>query len=89
MTKVITLNYRRARTKEEKGDWAETTLDSPDLATVYINRDKNRTSKELADTFFHEMAHIFIHFHGAKKIDRDVEEKLCQQIGRACEGILR
>ncbi len=89
MIKSIHLDYRAPRSKSEKGFYALTDVER-NTAHVFVNVYKNRNSQDLTDTFFHEMAHIFFAFHGKKKQMTDAkEEKLAQQLGRVCAGVLR
>lgn len=89
MTKFIHIDYRAPRTKDEKGLFGQVFAEK-DKADIYMNVNKNRNSKDLVDTFFHEMAHVFFAFHGkTKQMTEAEEEKLAQQIGRICAGVLR
>jgi hypothetical protein len=61
-----------------------------DTATIFVNVDMHRKSKNLSDTFFHEMAHVFIAFHGKDKQMSDAkEEKLAKEVGRICAEALQ
>ena len=46
---------------------------------VWIYSRQNK--RELADTFFHEMTHVFLHMIGGVKKQGDAEEFLCRWIG--------
>lgn len=48
-------------------------------ARVFIY--SRQTKRELADTFFHEMAHVFFEFLGGKKKQGKKEEFACRWIG--------
>ncbi len=88
-TKFIHIDYRVGRSKEEKSVYALSHVDV-NTAEVFINVHKNRNSQDLADTFFHEMAHVFFAFHGKDKQMTDTEEEeLALQVGRICAGVLK
>lgn len=89
MIKYIHLDYRNPRTKEEKGYFALSNVDTH-TSDIFINRKKNRKGSDLADTFFHEMAHVFLAFHGKdKQMSAAKEEKLAKEIGRNCAETLK
>jgi hypothetical protein len=87
--KYIHIDYRRPVTKDEKTCFAQT-YTKTDTATIFINVCKHRKGKVLIDTFFHEMAHVFLAFHGKdKQMSAAKEEKLAKEIGRKCAEILK
>lgn len=89
MTKFIHIDYRNPRSKTESVFYGQSNVDSK-AADVFINVKKNRNGNDLADTFFHEMAHVFFAFHGKTgQMTSAKEERLAQQLGRVCAGILR
>jgi hypothetical protein len=89
MIKYVHIDYRSPRNREEKRFFALTNV-KRDTADVFVNVRKNRKGEDLADTFFHEMAHVFCAFHGkAKQMSSATEERLARQIGRVCAGILQ
>lgn len=89
MIKYIHIDYRTPKNKEE-GKFYGVTESERNSAGIFINVNKNRTSQDLADTFFHEMAHVFFAFHGKKKqMSIRTEERLAQQLGRICAGLLK
>lgn len=89
MNKNIRIEYRASRTKEEKALFGLTVAEDNE-ATIFLNVRKNRKSRELIDTFFHEMAHVFFAFHSnGKQMNNVTEERLARQIGRVCAGVLQ
>jgi hypothetical protein len=89
MIKYIHLDYRKPHTKEEKTVYALSNV-ATDTATIFVNVDMHRKSKNLSDTFFHEMAHVFFAFHGKDKQMSDAkEEKLAKEVGRICAEALK
>lgn len=89
MIKYIHLDYRKPRTKAEKTYFALSNVDTH-TTDIFINTNKNRLGKDLIDTFFHEMAHVFVAFHGKEKqMSAAKEEKLCREIGRRCAEVLK
>jgi hypothetical protein len=87
--KYIHIDYRKPHTKEEKTVYAISHVE-PATASVFINVNMHRKSKNLSDTFFHEMAHVFFAFHGKDKQMSDAkEEKLAKEVGRICAEALR
>ncbi len=49
---------------------------------------KNQTKRELADTFFHEMAHVFLQMIGGIKKQGDKEEFAARWIGYLSKAML-
>lgn len=89
MIKYIHLDYRKPHTKEESNVFGLSNVEIQH-AEVFINTNKHRKGQNLIDTFFHEMAHVFLAFHGKDKQMSDAkEEKLAKEIGVACAEILK
>lgn len=89
MIKYIHIDYRKPRTQVENECWAITDVKN-DTACMFVNINKNRTSKALSDTFFHEMAHVFMAFHGKEgQISEKAEETLAMKIGQICAEALK
>lgn len=89
MIKSIHIDYRGPRSKYERGYFGLTTSDKTS-ADVFLNVNKHKKSDDLVNTFFHEMAHVFFAFHGKKRqMTAAEEERLAQQVGRICAGVLR
>lgn len=89
MIKYIHIDYRKPRTEEEKGYYALSNVDT-NTTDMFINVNKHRDGKNLADTFFHEMAHVFMAFHGKDgQMSNAKEEKLAKEIGRICAEALK
>lgn len=85
-TKVILLEWRPPRTKQERRVYGLTTYSNHQIARVFIN---NRYPKEAIRTFWHEMFHAFCNFHQSKgRIPRRKEEQLAKEIERAISKIL-
>ena len=47
-----------------------------------------QSKRELADTFFHEMTHIFLQMIGGVRKQKDAEEALCRWIGYMAKILL-
>lgn len=89
MIKYIHLDYRKPRTKEESTLYGLSNVDL-NTADIFINVNKHRKGQNLVDTFFHEMAHVFIEFHGKKnQMNEHKEEELAMAIGKACAEVLK
>lgn len=88
-TKSIIIEWRNPRTKEEAEDYAET-IASSDFARVFINSRKNQSSREIVDSFFHEMVHVFVAFHETRKtMTAKEEEAIADQMGKMAAIILK
>ncbi len=81
--KTIIIEVRAPQTEEERGCYG-LTYDHGDTAKVFLD---SRLSKSFAETFFHEMLHVFVNFSGGKKKIAN-EEKKCQALGKAARGLL-
>lgn len=89
MIKYIHLDYRKPHTKEEGKLFGLSNVDI-NTAHIFINTNMHRKGRNLADTFFHEMAHVFIEFHGKKgQMSAATEEELATLIGRKCAEVLK
>lgn len=89
MIKYIHIDYRRPRTKAEKRLFALSNVDT-NSTDMFINTNKHRRGANLIDTFFHEMAHVFLAFHGKDKQMTDAkEEELATHVGRICAEALK
>lgn len=89
MNKYIHIDYRHARNKEERECFAITYAE-PHSAEIFFNVKKNKKGKVLIDTFFHEMVHVFLEFHGKdKQMSPGKEESLAKEVGRICAEALQ
>ena len=87
--KYIHIDYRVPKNKAETRLYGQAEVDD-NTASVYINRRLHRNGRNLADTFFHEMVHVFVGFHGKEGQMSDAkEERLAQEIGRLCAEALK
>lgn len=88
-TKAIVIEWRNPRSKSEAECWGETLFENG-IAKVFINLKKNRNSSEAVDTFFHEMAHVFLGFHTKNKaMSVQKEEYLATKVGNIVADLLR
>ena len=85
VAKSVYLEWRRPETQMERDCYGVTTTDN-NVAKVFFNTSVK--GQRLANTFFHEMAHVFFAFH-RHKVPDCVQEKLAQKIGTICEELLR
>lgn len=87
MSKVILIEWRDPKNKYEKDKYGWTEVDGS-VAKVFIKR--KQCSKELTDTFFHEMAHVFFGFHSKnKRMSDKQEEYLAAKIGQLAAALLK
>jgi len=83
------IDYRKPRTKAEKSYFALSNVDT-NTTDMFINTNKHRGGRNLADTFFHEMAHVFMAFHGKEgQMTAAKEEELATHVGRICAEALK
>lgn len=82
--KTIVIEIRRPITKGEKS-CDGVTYDHGNVNSVFIDTRLKR-SKAFAETFFHEMLHVFVNFSGRGTIPR--EEAIAAKFGRAAKNIL-
>lgn len=85
VAKSIYLEWRKPQTKEETQVYGLTTT-SNFVAKVFFNTDVR--GQNLANTFFHEMAHVFFAFH-KHKVPSKKQELIAQKIGEICKEVLR
>lgn len=89
MIKFIHLDYRKPHNAFERSAFGQTTVDDK-TAYIFINSGLHRKGKNLIDTFFHEIVHAFVGFHGKKGQMSDAkEEKLAREVGRICAEALK
>lgn len=86
-SKAIFIEWRNSRTKEEKEVYGMTEVNG-DVAKIYMRR--RQCSRELVDTFFHEMTHVFFAFHKKNKHMTDEQEEwLASKLGNVAAELLR
>lgn len=83
-TKVIVLEYRKAK-KAEKGLYGSTTTEDG-VSRIFIN--STQSQQELINTLFHELAHAVMHFHNIKVSDAE-EERVARLVGNVSEPCFR
>lgn len=89
-TKAIWVEWRKPQTKEESRQYGSTTYQNENTARIFINTQKNKTASDGVQTFWHEIAHVFFHFHERKtKLTKDAEEDLCRRLERIIYEVLR
>jgi hypothetical protein len=74
-TKAVWIEWRGPKTKNEAELWGETRFDNPHTARIFINTKRG----ENPETFWHEMVHVFFHFH-KHKVSPQKEEQLCRKL---------
>lgn len=82
---VIVIDYRAPRNKEEQDVFGLTETESGVVARIFINARHGKV--HMIDTFFHEVAHAFMHWTGFKKIRAG--EKVADLVGRAVDKTFR
>ena len=87
MMQTVVIEWRNPRTKSESECWGETVFEG-NIAKVFINARKNKNEIESADTFFHEMAHVFFDFND-KKLSNRKEEYLATKTGKIVAQLLK
>ena len=80
---VIVIEFRPPRTKEEKGLYGLTETDERRVSRIFINSRKSPST--FLDTFFHEVAHAFMHWKGEK--DERRSEKAARLTGEAVNTV--
>ena len=88
--KSIWIEWRNPITKHEHKLCGQSVFTNPSTARVFINQKKNRVGSEEIKTFWHEMVHVFLHFHNVgKKLTLAQEEDLCRRIETIMWEVLR
>ncbi len=82
--RTIVIEIRRPANKSEAA-CDGVTYDHGHIANVFLDSRLRRTDK-FAETFFHEMMHVFVNFSGRGTIPR--EEAKAAKLGRAAKHIL-
>ena len=77
---VILVEFRKPKTKEERGLYGLCVTENKSVSRVFINSQKEPNSR--IDTFFHEMAHAFMHWRGRKS---KRSERIASYVGQAAE----
>ena len=85
IAKAVYLEWRQPQDKTERECYGVTTTDNS-VARIFFNTKVK--GQQLANTFFHEMAHVFFAFH-KNNVPADVQERLAQKIGAICSEVLR
>ena len=83
--KVITVEWRKPVTTEERKCFGVTVTEG-ELAKIFINESINGQAEEI-DTFFHEVAHAYMHFHPSKRTEKQ-QERVAESIGKAAKGLM-
>lgn len=83
-TKAIWIEWRKPLTAIEKKQYGSTSYQNANTVRIFINEKLTKSSEQLVRTYWHEMAHTFLHFHRRGKINTKREEALCYRV----EGIL-
>lgn len=87
MRRVIILEVSKAKTRHRKRLLGETEFDNDGVNTVWIR--EGQMGKQLVDTYFHEMTHVFLGFARFKgKLSNEQEEQLCRMVGQTSASIL-
>lgn len=83
---VIVVEFRAPRTKDEAGVYGLTeTEHKSNVARIFINA--RRAPESRLDTFFHEIAHAFMHFKGEKSTRK--AEKAARLTGEAVNNVFK
>lgn len=85
INKAVWFEFRTPQTKEEKGVYG-LTESTCDVAKIFINT--RLKSTHFAETFFHELAHVFFSFM-YHKVPKHKQEELARKIGVVCAEVLR
>jgi hypothetical protein len=84
--KTISIKWRKPENKKERHCYGHTmTIGSN--AEIFINAKRCKGVREEVITFWHEMAHVFCHFH-KHKLSKEQEEQLCERIGKVVWELL-
>jgi len=82
---VIVVDYRAPRTREEAEIYGMTETENGRVSRVFINSKRHKST--CLDTFFHEIAHAFMHWKGEK--DGRKAEKAARLTGEAVNNVFR
>lgn len=83
---IIVVEFRAPRTKVEKSVYGLTeTEKGSKVARIFIN--SRRAPESRLDTFFHEIAHAFMHLKGEKNTRK--EEKAARLTGEAVNNVFK
>lgn len=82
----ILIEYRGATKGESKEALYGCTTTIGDVTKIYIRQNQNK--KEMVNTFFHEVAHAFNHFHGFNG-DKKEDERISRLVGDIVEPCYR
>lgn len=83
---VIVVEFRNPRTKEEAAVFGITeTQNGSHVSRIFINARKAPNTH--LDTFFHEIAHSFMHFKGEK--NQRKEERAARLTGEAVNNVFK
>lgn len=85
ITKVIVVEIRQAK-KNEKGLYGQT-LSEDGISKVFIN--SRQSQGEMLNTFFHELAHAYIHWQDDSSLSDDEEERIARMVGNVAEPCFR
>lgn len=85
MNHIIIIEKRRARTKQERKQAGHCFTEDNMVSRIFINEDQRNL--DIADTFFHEVAHAYMHWRGHK--DGAKRERRALAIGVAAAKALR
>lgn len=80
---IIVVEFRKPNNKEEAELYGECVTENKSVSRVFINSEREPESR--IDTFFHEMAHAFMHWRGKK--GGPASEKLAREVGRAAHSV--
>lgn len=64
MDHIIIIERRAARGKQERKEAGHCHTEDNMVSRIFIN--KNQRNLDIADTFFHEVAHAYMHWRGYK-----------------------
>lgn len=83
---VIVVEFRAPRTKDEKEVYGLTeTEHGSNVSRIFIN--SRRVPHSRLDTFFHEVAHAFMHFKGEK--NQKKAERAARLTGEAVNNVFK
>ncbi len=84
-TFTLVVELRHPRNAEERKLAGLCVTEDRLVSRIFLNA--LQPAKDLADTFFHEMAHAYMHWRGYKRSKR--QEKLAHAVGKAAEAQFR
>ena len=86
--KNIWIEWRPPQTDEERAVYGLTHEGFSNVAKIFINTARCKTNKDKVMTLWHELFHVFCHFH-EHKLSKDREEDMCRRLESIIWEVIR